>query len=187
MTNDVLNVIRERSSCKAFADELPEREKLEAIAQAAIQSPSATNKQPWQVIVVTDKALIDEMEAETVRVMGQLPAYKGFYDLITSTGMKLFYNAPCMVVLPIDKKNPYSAYDCGIASQSVCIAAQSLGVASHIIAINEVVFQGDRAEEFKDKLHFPEGYEFGLAVLLGNPAADNAPHTPNPDKITFVD
>lgn len=60
MTNDVLNVIRERSSCKAFADELPEREKLEAIAQAAILSPSATNKQPWQVIVVTDKALIHQ-------------------------------------------------------------------------------------------------------------------------------
>lgn len=186
MMNETLTAIKERSSCKAFADGLPDEEKLQAIAQAAITSPSATNKQPWQVIVVTERRLIEEMEEETVRMMGQLPAYKGFYDMVTSTGMKLFYNAPCMIVLPIDKKNPYSAYDCGIVSQSICIAAQSLGVASHIVAINEVAFSGEKAAYFKEKLQFPEGYEFGLAVLLGNEAASNAPHEPNPDKITRI-
>lgn len=186
MTNETLTVIKARASCKAFTDALPEKEQLQAIAQAAIESPSATNKQPWQVIVVTDKGLIDEMEAEAVRMMGQLPAYKGFYDLVTSTGMKLFYNAPCMIVLPIDKSNPYAAYDCGIASQSICIAAQSLGVASHIVAINEVAFSGEKAAYFKEKLRFPEGYEFGLAVLLGKEAAAGTPHAPNPDRITYI-
>ncbi len=187
MTNEVLTAISQRASCKGFADELPEREALQAIAQAAIASPSATNQQPWQIVVVTNRDLIGEMEEETVRMMGQIPAYQGFYDMVTSTGMKLFYNAPCMIVLPIDKRNPYAQYDCGIASQSICLAAQSLHVASHIIAINEVAFSGEKAAYFKEKLRFPEGYEFGLAVLLGREAVPSTPHEPNPAKITYID
>lgn len=66
------------------------------------------------------------------------------YDTVTSMGIKLFYGAPCMIVLPYDKNNAYTNFDCGIVSQSISIAAQSLGVASHIIAINEVAFMGDK-------------------------------------------
>ncbi|MGN0186006.1 MAG: nitroreductase family protein [Aristaeellaceae bacterium] len=187
MTNEVLTALRERSSCKAFAEEMPDEGKIQAIAQAALTSPSATNSQPWQILVVTDRELIREMEEETIRRMGEIPAYKGFYDMVQSTGMKLFYKAPCMIVLAIDKKNPYSPYDCGILSQTICVAAQSLGVGSHIVAINDVVFSGDKGAYFRKALKFPDGYEFGLAVLLGNEVSHNAPHAPNPARITCID
>ncbi|MGM9538930.1 MAG: nitroreductase family protein [Candidatus Onthomonas sp.] len=165
---------------------MPENEKIESIAKAALQSPSGTNAQPWRIIVVTDKTLLRELEDETVHMMSQLPAYKGFNDVVVSSGMKLFHNAPCMIVLPYDAKNPYAKFDCGIASQTIAVAAQSLGVASHIIAICEVAFVGDKAAYFKEKLHFPENYEFGLAVLLGNAAAPKAPHQPDMEKIIYV-
>ncbi|MGM9662187.1 MAG: nitroreductase family protein [Oscillospiraceae bacterium] len=186
MTNEVLTAIHERASCKGFRDELPEEEKLRAIAEAAITAPSATNKQPWRVVMVTDRELLREMEEETVRRMGELPAYKSFYDMVTATGMKLFYNAPCMAVLPMDSANPYAAFDCGIVSQTIAVAAQSLGVASHIVAINEVVFSGEKGSYFREKLRFPEGYAFGLAVLLGYEAVPGAPHAPDPERIIRV-
>ena len=175
MDNEVLKTPRERSSCPAFADGLPEREKLETIARAAIESPSGTNSQPWKVIVVTNKELIREIEDETVRMMARIPSYQHFYEVVTSTGMKLFYNAPCMIVLAIDKGDAYAQYDCGIDSQSIAQAAQSVGVANRIIAINEVAFMGDKAEELKEKLGFPENYEFGLTVLLGNAPSRRRP------------
>lgn len=136
--------------------------------------------------MVTDKALLDEMEEETLHMMSVIPEYKGFYDTVTSTGMKLFYGAPCMIVLPYDKSNVYAKFDCGIAGQSIAVAAQSLGVASHIIAINEVAFMGDKGDALKEKLQFPENYEFGLAVLLGKAAKPKAPHEPNPEKIVYI-
>jgi len=187
MTNETLKVLKERYSCPAFTDELPEREQLEAIAQAAIESPSGTNSQPWRVIVVTDKALLREVEDETLRMMAQIPAYRHFYEAVTSTGMKLFYNAPCMIVLPMDKRDPYAQYDCGTVSQSIAAAAQSVGVASRIIAIPEVAFLGEKAAELKEKLCFPENYEFGLAVLLGKAAKTKAPHQPDGEKILYID
>lgn len=186
MMNETLKSLAERYSCGAFTDELPEQEKLAAIANAALQSPSATNAQPWRVVVVTDKALLQEMEDETVRMMAKIPAYQSFYELVTSTGMKLFYNAPCMIILPYDAGNPYAKFDCGIASQSIAVAAQSPGVASHIIAINEVAFAGEKGAYFKERLQFPENYEFGLAVLLGSAAKEKAPHQPDEKKIVYV-
>ena len=186
MDNEVLKALRERSSCPAFTDELPEKEKLQAIAQAAVESPSGTNSQPWKIIVVTNRELIREIEDETVRMMAQIPAYKHFYEVVTSTGMKLFYNAPCMIVIPIDKRDPYAQYNCGIVSQSIAVAAQSLGVASRIIAINKVAFMGEKAAYLKEKLQFPEHYEFGLAVLLGSAAKQKAPHAPNSGKIAYI-
>lgn len=187
MTNETLKNLEERSSCAAFTDKLPEKEKIEAIAKAATQSPSATNAQPWRIVVITNKELIQEMEEETLHMMSQIPAYKGLYDAVTSSGMKLFYNAPCMVVLPYDSRNIYAKYDCGIATQSIAVAAQSLGVASHIIAINEVAFMGEKGAHFKEKLQFPKNYDFGLAVLLGYAAAPKAPHEPDPNKIIYID
>lgn len=186
MTNETLKAIRERSSCKAFMGELPEQAKIDAIAEAALASPSATNKQPWRVVVVTNRELIDEIEDETVRMMGETPGYEDFHKLVTSTGMKLFYNAPCMIVLPIDGQNPYAAYDCGIASQSISIAAQSLGVGSHIIAISELAFSGEKGAYLKERLGFPEGYRFGLAVLIGDEESHAEPHQLDEGKVVRV-
>ncbi|MGN0421494.1 MAG: nitroreductase family protein [Lachnospiraceae bacterium] len=149
--------------------------------------PSGTNAQPWKIITVMNKALLEEMEEETIHMMSQIPAYNGFYNVMTSTGMKLFYNAPCMIILPYDTTNIYAKYDCGIASQSIAVAAQSLGVASHIIAINEVAFMGDKKDYFKERLQFPENYEFGLAILLGYATETKSPHQPNMNKIIYID
>lgn len=184
--NETLKSINSRYSCKAFKDELPEADKLDAIANAALTSPSATNKQPWQITVVTDKAVIKEIEEETVKVIGTIPPMKGLYDKVMASGGKLFNNAPCMIVLPIDKSNNFAPYDCGIAAQTICIAAQSLGVASHIIAICDMAFGGEKGPELKKKLSFPEGYEFGLAVLLGYEASEGKGHEPDPKKIVYI-
>lgn len=46
---------------------------------------------------------------------------------------------------------------------------------------------GDKAEYFKEKLHFPENYEFGLAILLGKSANSKVPHQLDLDKIINID
>ena len=62
--NEILKAMSARYACRDFKEEMPEDEKLQAIAQAAIQAPSALNIQPWRVIVVKNKELISDMEFE---------------------------------------------------------------------------------------------------------------------------
>lgn len=185
--NDTLKTIAKRFSCRSFTDQLPEEEALTAIAQAAIQAPSGMNRQGWHVIVVKDKSLIDEMETEGMAFLSGMED-KSMYERIMSRGGKLFYNAPCMIVVAIREAFPKGAelIDCGILAQNVALAATSLGVANLHCGFVGLAFTGGKAADFKRRLKFPEGYECGMGILLGYATDEVPPHVPNQEKITVI-
>jgi nitroreductase len=167
---------------------LPANEDLDVIAKAALASPSGVNRQLWRIVVVKNKEILSDLEIEGMKNLAALPDKKT-YERILSRGGKLFYNAPCMIVVPIAKVEPAGAefFDCGIVAENIALAATSLGINSLICGLTAVSFAGERNAEFKNRLGFPEGYEIGLAVLLGyaeNP--DVKPHKPDLSKISWV-
>jgi len=54
---DILDVIKQRRSIRAFDRRMPPRELIAECLEAATWAPSATNQQPWEFIVLTGKAL----------------------------------------------------------------------------------------------------------------------------------
>jgi hypothetical protein len=72
-------------------------------------------------------------------------------------------------------------------AQNISLAATSLGIANLHCGFVRLAFAGDRANEFKAKLKFPEGYECGMGVLLGYTENAVLPHVPNQNKITYVE
>ncbi|MFH1073993.1 MAG: nitroreductase family protein [Candidatus Firestonebacteria bacterium] len=52
-----IGLVKNRYSCRKFADKNVEREKLELCLEAARLAPSACNSQPWKFIVIDDPAL----------------------------------------------------------------------------------------------------------------------------------
>ena len=186
--NETLEVIAKRYSCRDYKDEMPPDEALRAIAQAAVQAPSGMNRQAWRVIVVKDQALMRDMESEAMTYMAGM-SDKTLYDRIMGRGGKLFYGAPCMIVVPIDQaQKPGSTLDCGIVCQNIALAATSLGIANVICGLTGLAFaSGLRAEEFSKRLHIPDGYAFGCSVLLGYANTAKPPHDPATDKLIFID
>jgi nitroreductase len=139
--------------------------------------------------VVKNRQFIAELEAEGMKNLAALPD-KSIYERIRSRGGKLYYNAPCVVVVAIAKAEPAGAelLDCGIVSENIAIAATSLGIDNLICGLAAFSFAGDKGAEFKKYLNFPDGYEIGIAVLLGyaeNPGGK--PHVPDLAKITWIE
>ncbi len=186
--NSTLTAIAERFSCRAFTEQVPSDTDLQAIAQAAIQSPSGMNRQNWHIIVVKNKAIIDEMDEAGMSRLSAMPD-KSMYERIQSRGGRLYYNAPCMMVVAIKQSTPPGAelIDCGIVAQNIVLAATSLGIANLHCGFVGFAFAGDRAQEFKKKLQFPEGYECGMGVLLGYAKEPASPHAPDQQKITWIE
>ena len=184
--NTVLKAIEERFSCRAYTDRVPEEKDLAAIAQAAIQAPSGMNRQNWHVILIKDKNVVNEMDAQGMELISAMED-KTMYDRMMSRGGKIFYNAPCMVVIAVQKDAPsMELIDCGILAQNVVLAATSLGLASIHCGMVGMPFAGDKGAELKSRLKFPEGYEFGLGVLLGYAKDAGTPHVPDQEKITVI-
>lgn len=79
--NPVERVILERRSVRRYKDrQVPER-LVRRIMEAGRFAPSAGNAQPWKLIVIRDKAIIDEMERDVVRLC---KFFKFFIDWRTS-------------------------------------------------------------------------------------------------------
>ena len=62
--NETRSEVNATYTCRDYKSERPPDERLWAIAEAAIQAPSGMNRQAWRVIVVKDRELMREMEAE---------------------------------------------------------------------------------------------------------------------------
>ena len=177
-----LTTIATRYSCRAYTGEPVESEKIQSIALAAVQSPSAMNLQPWQIIVVQDKSLIEDMDATTMDMLSKMED-TSTYDRIMGRGGELFYNAPCMFIVA---KKPDADLDCGIVTENIALAATSLGLGNVICGLAKLVFSTEKGEEYKAKL-IPEGYEFGMSVLVGYPEnADGKPHEVDMSKIKYI-
>ena len=183
--NATLKTIAERYSCRNFSDAPLTGEQIKALVEAALAAPSAMNRQPWHIIVITDKDLIDEMDREGMSILAAAEDKSG-YERIKSRGGKVFYNAPCMFLVASDGSQ-YASIDCGIVSQNVSLAAHSLGLASVICGMARIPLGGSRGEEFKKRLQFPNGYQFGIAILLGSAKSGKEPHELDMNKVTYIE
>jgi nitroreductase len=60
---DFFEAIRNRRSIRKFQDKSVEKEKLQKVLEAARLAPSAMNRQPYQLLVVTSKAVLAKVDS----------------------------------------------------------------------------------------------------------------------------
>ena len=185
MTNQVIETIKSRSSIRAYKPQMLTEEQVKILIDAALASPSARNMQPWSINVLQNKELITELEKAIVDFFVQRDE-KGVIDILKSRNNKVFYDAPCVFVIPIDPKNTYATIDAGILAQNIALAAKSIGLDSVILGFPSVVFSSERADEWKKKLLFPEGYAYGISVAVGYADMDKKPHELEYSKVIHI-
>lgn len=107
---DTLAAIHNRRSTKKFAPETVSRETLQKLLEAAYAAPSGANKNPWQFVVVTDRAALDRL-AEAHPYCGWLKS------------------AQASIVIAADSAvSRYWLEDCCVAAQNIWTAATALGM-----------------------------------------------------------
>jgi nitroreductase len=187
MKNDTLQSIFTRYSCRKFTDRMPSDEDLELLAKAAVAAPSGVNRQLWRVIIVKNKELMADMEAEGLSNLKAMPD-QSMYQRIVSRGGYLFYHAPCMMVVATKQADPAGAemFDCGILAENVCLGATSLGMDSCMLGLAAFCFAGGKREEFRERLGFPADYEIGIGILLGYGAEKGTPHPLDMEKVSVI-
>ncbi|MCL2753943.1 MAG: nitroreductase family protein [Defluviitaleaceae bacterium] len=186
--NEVLKTIESRFSCRGYTGKAVEPSVMRSIVKAGLESPSAKNFQPWKIIAINNKEIVDEMDAEAMDNLRAMEDSR-MYNLIAERGGKIFYNAPA-IILVLKEKNPQSSWvdiDCGILTQNMTLAATSLGLSSCIVALAAFVFKSSYAEELKEILQWPSGYEFAMGLLVGEGNNTKDPHEIDWGKAVIID
>ena len=183
MTNQTLQLIASRRSHRAYKPGQISSEQLEALMTAALQSPSAMDRQPWHFSFVQDEKLLKRVTQAAHEQAALLPQTERS-PRFASPAFDLFYHAPTVVF--ISTLNGDSAIDCGIAAQTLALAAESLGLGSVIVGLARLAFESNERDTLEKALRFPEGNRFVISVAIGMPDDDKAPHALNREKITLI-
>ena len=179
MENKVIENIMSRRSIRAYKDTPVGRDTLMKIMECAINAPNGQNKQSWEVRVVDNPEVMNEIK-EAVAA--------GHPNMDPEMAKGCFRGAPVMVFIARDLNYDFSAYDCGLLAENIMLSAQSLGVGSICLG-SPVRFINDNpaCAPILERLGFSEGYEFCLCVGLGY--ADEAPEAKPrmKEKVKFVE
>ena len=177
MSNEVIENIMARRSIRAYKEMPVGRDTLMKIMECAINAPSGQNKQSWEVRIVDDQALLNQM----AEAMGQSHPGNDFAKVC-------FRGAPVMVFIARDLSYDSSAYDCGLMAQNMMLSAWSLGVGSVCLG-SPVRFLTDNelCKPLVERLGFSEGYEFCLCVGLGYATEKPEAKPRDMGKVKFID
>lgn len=166
MTNEVLSIIKKRSSARAYSTEEITKEELNTILEAGLMAPTGMNRKEIRFSVVKgDNPVLTEMDEEKRRLRGQDVQPHNFY-----------YEAPVLIFISAEDDFKWSRVDAGIAVQNMTLAAESLGLGSLIIGCVYDALNGEKKAYFSEKLQIPEGYSFQIALAVGHKTDNKTPH-----------
>lgn len=164
--NETLKNIRNRRSIRAFQPEQLKDEELQAIIDAGIYVPSATNQQPWHFTVIQNKGIIDRLNNAFKEI-----AKKSDIDYLKKFGenekFHVFYNAPTVILVSGDENNKYASVDCAVALENMLIAAESLEIGSCWIGLIAYLLNSEEGKGFIKELGIPQGFKQIHSVCLG--------------------
>ena len=187
--------IFERRSVRNFKpDPVPET-LIRRVLEAGRFAPSSGNCQPWEFIVVTEKALIDEMNEGIYNILNMLhnaymndalvknlvPVYAqdpniGLWDpriiiggagSIAQKNAPVFLDAPVVILVACDDRSIGGPQiQAGICGQNMNLAAMSLGLGFCWIGFSQVI---EMIPPLKEKLGLQDPWKINTAMVLGYP------------------
>ena len=110
---DALETILTRRSVRRFTDEAVAEDVVEKLTKAAMAAPSARNQQPWELIVVKDKAMLEKVAA--AQPHGAMTAGAQLAILVCADMSRV-------------KSEGFWIQDCAAATQNILLAAHALGL-----------------------------------------------------------
>ena len=166
MSNQVLEVIKKRSSARLYSDVKLMKQELDTILEAGLQAPTGMNRKEIRFSVVEgDNPILNELDEEKRKLRGQEKQPHNFY-----------YEAPVLIFLSAEDGFKWSKVDAGIAVQNMTLAAESLGLGTLIVGCVYDALHGEKKEYVSKALKIPEGYSFEIALAVGHKMDDKVPH-----------
>ena len=155
--NEVIRAMEERRSVRAYTDEVPSTEQIEAVIEAGLWAASGMGQQDPIIVAVTNRELRDRLSAMNAEIIGD-------------PDRDPFYGAPVVLVVlaPRDQRN--RVYDGSLVMGNLMLAAHALGLGSCWIHRAREEFDTPEGKAILAELGIEGDYEGIGHCILGYPA-----------------
>jgi nitroreductase len=143
------DALRARRNVRQFTDRPVSEEGLDRILEAGRRAPSASNWQPWDFVLVTDRAQLVEL-AKVWQGAGHVAGAAAAIGIVAPLAQD-------------DRQSALLQFDLGQATYAMTVAAADLGIGTgHAAAADQ--------ERARAVLGFPEGRFPAYVLSVGYPA-----------------
>ncbi len=167
--NQTINILLNSSTTQAFANQEIDANEIATVLKAGTQAPSAKNNQPWHFSVITNKDILEKINTDTIAI-AQRAAEKDLSKPKPSQDYQALFHAPVAIVISGTVDSPSSTFDTALACENMSIAAQSLGLGSHIVMGIIQTLSGANEMEYRNILGIPNNEKPVAVLLIGVPA-----------------
>lgn len=172
MTNETLQTLLTRRSCRNFKPDMITEEELQAVLEAGKFAPNGKGMQAGMIIAVTNKQIRDMISAVNCKIGGW------------ADGFDPFYGAPVICIILGNREVPTHVYDGSLVAGNMMNAAASIGLGSIWIHRAKQEFDSDFGKSILKELGI-EGMWEGIGHVALGYAAEPAP-APKERKENFV-
>ena len=151
-----VRLILARRSIRAYSGEPVSEADVEALLQAAMAAPSASNRKPWHFVVVTDRARL--------RALADSHPYG---QMIAGAGLGI-------AVCGDPAISDWWVQDCTAATENVLIAVSALGLGGVWLGCHG---RPEREQAVREVLGIPVHVGVLSLLSIGHPAEDKEPRT----------
>ncbi|HET90744.1 MAG TPA: nitroreductase family protein [Chloroflexi bacterium] len=157
MSQEFIQTILARRSIRKYTDEPVRREHINTLLAAAMAAPSASNRKPWQFIVVTER--------QTLNALAEAHPH----------GKMLANAALCISVCgDLTETERYWAQDCSAATENILLAVTALGLGAVWLGVYP---KDDRVAAVRQVLQLPHTITPLNLISIGHPAEEKEPRT----------
>ncbi len=159
---EFIKLIEQRQSVRQYQERPVARAVLGKLIEAVRLAPSASNSQPWKLIIIDDPVLKDQVARATFSPavsFNQFAPQAPVIAVLTIEKAGLITQVGAML-----KKRPFSLIDIGIASVHLCLQAAELGLGTCMLGWFD-------ERRIKRLLNIPRRTRIGLVVTVGYAAA----------------
>ena len=162
---EALEAIMSRRSIRKYKDNKIPNNTINTLLKAAMNAPSAHNRQPWHFIVVDDR--------ETLKKVQEYHQYSKMLEIASHA----------IIVLGDNKlqETDFWIHDCSAATENILIAANALGLGAVWLGVhsNEKLIEGT-----KKLFNVPENVTPLCIISLGYPEETKPPRDNyNPERV----
>ena len=162
--DSVIENILNRKSVRKYSDKKVEQEKIDTILKCAMAAPSAMNKQPWELLVVT--------EQEKLEKLAQIAPNASYSK-----------NAQLAIIVCGDSSvsDKFWIQDCCAVTENILLAAESLGLGAVWCAVYP---SEEKVKEIREFFNLPENVIPLNIIPMGYPFTKEGPKQKyNADKV----
>lgn len=154
---DAMQAILSRRSCRRYTSQPIPEHVIKELLEAGMAAPSAGNQQPWYFVVISDRAILDE-----------IPKFHPWSQMLKEASVAILVCGD----VKSEKHKGFWVQDCSAATQNILIAAHAKELGAVWLGVHP---DEDRVIPTQKLLGLPEHIVPLSLISIGHPAEHKPP------------